>query len=304
VKRIPFGATGETVSEFCLGTMMFGVRCSESEADRVLAAALDRGVNFLDTAAMYAAGRSEEILGRIMNGRRDRLFVATKVHKGLDRGSILSSLDESLARLRTDYVDVYLLHWPLPGMQPGEIMQALAELARAGKTRYVGCANFPAWLVAHMNAVAAANCWPRLVNNQVAYNTITPLVDKITQWQINAGLKWKFSRRFFAEGGLTVGLFTKGFSIYPIAQQDPLSSAPDLKFQNELNDFDVIRSTTTSLYAGMGYRLGQHFDVFANWNHGLDPYLLNEAGPPNADLDSGKRTDFIRGLSLGVRYTL
>ena len=143
-----------------------------------------------------------------------------------------------------------------------------------------------------------------VVNNQAGYNTINPLVDKINQWQINAGLKWKFSRRFFAEGGVTVGLFTKGFSIYPIAQQDFLSSSPGLKFQSELNEFDVIRSTTTSVYAGMGYRLGQHFDVFANWNHGLDPYLLNETGPPNVDLDSGKRTDYIRGLSLGVRYTL
>ncbi len=142
------------------------------------------------------------------------------------------------------------------------------------------------------------------INNLTGYNTITPLVDKITQWQINAGLKWKFSKRFFAEGGVTVGLFTKGYSIYPIAQQDLLSSSPGLKFQNELNEFDVIRSTTTSVYAGLGYRLGQHFDVFANWNHSLNPYLLNEAGPPNADLDSGKRSDYIRGLSLGVRYTL
>lgn len=142
------------------------------------------------------------------------------------------------------------------------------------------------------------------INNSAGYNLVNPLVDKINQWQINAGLKWKFSRRFFAEGGVTVGLFTKGYSIYPIAQQDFLSSSPGLKFQNELNEFDVIRSTTTSVYAGMGYRLGQHFDVFANWNHGLDPYLLNDTVSPTYDLDSGKRTDYIRGLSLGVRYTL
>jgi hypothetical protein len=142
------------------------------------------------------------------------------------------------------------------------------------------------------------------INNYAVYSTINPLVDKITQWQINAGLKWKFSRRFFAEGGVTVGLFTKGYSIYPIAQQDFLGSTPGLKFQNELNEFDVIRSTTTSLYAGAGYRLGQHFDVFANWNHGLDSYLLNDTGSPTTDIDSGKRTDYIRGFSLGVRYTL
>jgi hypothetical protein len=142
------------------------------------------------------------------------------------------------------------------------------------------------------------------ISNHSGYNTINPLVDKITQWQINAGVKWKFSRRFFAEGGVTVGLFTKGYSIYPIAQEAFLGTTPGLKFQNELNDFDVIRSTTTSLYAGMGYRLGQHFDVFANWNHSLNPYLLNETEESSADLDSGKRTDYIRGLSVGVRYTL
>ncbi|GEM_PF-1074019 len=142
------------------------------------------------------------------------------------------------------------------------------------------------------------------INNQTGYNVISPLVDKITQWQVNAGLKWKFSRRFFTEGGVTVGLFTKGFSTYPIAQQNILSGTPDVRFQNELNRFNVIRSTTTSIYAGMGYRIGQHFDLFANWIHGLNHYLLNDSISSNSDIDSGKRTDYIRGLSLGLRYTL
>src|SRR5690606_34262670 len=98
MKYTEFASTGEKVSELCLGTMMFGGRCSEAEADRILGSAVDHGVNWIDTAAMYGDGLTEEILGRIMQGRRDKLFLTTKVHKGVDRASIVSSIDESLAR--------------------------------------------------------------------------------------------------------------------------------------------------------------------------------------------------------------
>jgi aryl-alcohol dehydrogenase-like predicted oxidoreductase len=172
MKQVAFADTGERVSEMCLGTMMFGSRCDEAEADRILGTAMDQGVNFIDTAAMYANGVTEEILGRIMAGRRDQLFVATKVHKGLDAASITSSIDESLKRLRTDRVDLYLIHWPAQGMRPAEIMEALSQVVQQGKARYVGCCNYPAWLLAHSNAIAVANGWPRLVCNQLAYNII------------------------------------------------------------------------------------------------------------------------------------
>lgn len=170
MKYVQFGSTGQTVSQFCLGTMMFGARCDEAESGRILGAALERGVNFVDTAAMYAGGVTEEILGRLLRGKRERVFLATKVVKGLDTDSIGSSIDESLARLQMDYIDLYLLHWPLPGMRPAEIMSALDKVVQSGKARYVGCSNFPAWLVAHCNAIAAEHGWPKLVNNQVAYN--------------------------------------------------------------------------------------------------------------------------------------
>ncbi len=173
MKYTTFASTGEQLSELNLGTMMFGGRCDEAEADRILGLAIERGVNFIDTAAGYGDGLTEEILGRIMQGgRRQKLFVTTKVNKGVDRESILSSLDESLQRMQTDYVDLYLIHWPVEGMNPTEIMGALNDVVEAGKTRYVGCCNFPAWLLAHHNAVAAANGWARLINNQIAYNII------------------------------------------------------------------------------------------------------------------------------------
>jgi aryl-alcohol dehydrogenase-like predicted oxidoreductase len=164
------GKTGEKISEMCLGTMMFGTRCDEAEADRILGVAVENSVTFIDTAAMYGDGRTEEILGRIMKGKRDRLFIATKVHKGVDAQSILESIDESLSRLQTDFVDLYMIHWPVPGMRPEAIMQALNRVVEQGKTRYVGCANYPAWLFAHSNGIAARNGWAALICNQVAYN--------------------------------------------------------------------------------------------------------------------------------------
>jgi len=170
VKKVTFGNTGETVSEMCLGTMMFGSRLDETESDRILGMAIDYGVSFIDTAAMYCNGYTEEILGRIMQGRRDKLFVTTKVHKGTDAKSIEESIEGSLKRMQIDYVDLYLIHWPVEGMDPGEVMQALDRVVSKGKARYGGCANYPAWLFAHSNAIAERNGWPCLVCNQVAYN--------------------------------------------------------------------------------------------------------------------------------------
>jgi len=172
MKYVKLGKTGETVSEMCLGTMMFGDRCDEAESDRILATAVDHGVTFVDTAAMYCQGYTEEILGRILKGRRDGLFIATKVHKGVDGGSVLESIDESLARLQIDEVDLYLIHWPRVGMRPEEIMRALNGIAAQGKARYVGCCNYPAWLYARSNAIAAQSNWAPLICNQIPYNLI------------------------------------------------------------------------------------------------------------------------------------
>lgn len=168
---IPFGNTGARVSAMCLGTMMFGDRCDEAESDRILARAMEGGVTFIDTAAMYVGGKTETLLGRLLKGRRDRLVIATKVNHH-DPQVIRASLDESLARLQLDNVDLYMLHWPKAGMDAEGMMAALNDVVKAGKTRFVGCCNFPAWLLAHFNAVAASHGWPRLVCNQIPYNPI------------------------------------------------------------------------------------------------------------------------------------
>ena len=110
--------------------------------------------------------------GRIIKGKRDQLFLGTKVTKTTDADWILRSMDESLSRLQVDYVDLYMIHWPREQMDTLAMMEALNTVVTQGKARYVGCCNFPAWLVAHCNAIAERNGWAKLVGNQIPYNLI------------------------------------------------------------------------------------------------------------------------------------
>ena len=172
MQYIPFLDPTQKVSKICLGTMMFGDTCDASASTEIVRAALEAGINFFDTAPMYSNGTSEEYLGQALAGRRDTAIIATKVHAGLDEAAILPSLEASLKRLRTDHVDLFLVHWPAVGMNLTEMMRALDKAVSSGKARYVGCCNFPAWLLASSNAVAAEHGWPKLRCNQIAYNLI------------------------------------------------------------------------------------------------------------------------------------
>ncbi len=170
MNTIEFANTGVEVSQMCLGTMMFGDRCDEAESARILDTAVDHGVTFVDTAAAYVGGETEKILGRIIKGKRDKLFIGTKVTKNVDPDWITQSLDESLERMQLEHVDLFMIHWPRQNMAIAPMMEALNKAVEAGKTRYIGCCNFPAWLLAHCNAVAASNGWAQFVNNQIPYN--------------------------------------------------------------------------------------------------------------------------------------
>jgi len=150
--------------------MMFGDKCDYQQSEKIVKTALDLGINFIDTAAMYSNGLCEEYLGKALKGHRDEIFIGTKVVKGLDQKSIIESIDESLNRLQMDYVDLYMVHWPVKGMVIKEMMAGLNQVIETKKAMYVGCCNFPAWLLASANAVAFENGWPKLVCNQVAYN--------------------------------------------------------------------------------------------------------------------------------------
>ena len=171
VKYIPF-LDNTNVSKICLGTMTFGDKCDLAASSAIVESAIDAGINFFDTAPMYANGTAEEYLGQALAGKRDKAIIATKVHAGLDEATIIPSIEASLRRLRTDYVDLFLIHWPAVGMNLTNMMKALGRVVVSGKARYVGCCNFPAWLVASSNATAAEHGWPKLRCNQVAYNMI------------------------------------------------------------------------------------------------------------------------------------
>lgn len=172
MNQVEFANSGVKISEMCLGTMMFGDRCDETESALILNTALDSGVTFIDTAASYCDGLTEEILGRIMQGQRQNIFLGTKVTRTTDPDWIVQSIDESLSRLQTDYVDLYMIHWPRENMDITGMMGALNQVVIAGKARFVGCCNFPAWLLTHCNAIAAQNGWARLLGNQIPYNLI------------------------------------------------------------------------------------------------------------------------------------
>jgi 1-deoxyxylulose-5-phosphate synthase len=175
------GRTGVRVSSLCLGTLNFGGPTPDDAAARIVDACLDAGLNFIDTADSYHHGRSEETVGRLLAGRRDRVVLATKVHyrtgdgpndEGNSRLHILRACDASLRRLRTDYIDLYQIHRPSPEIPIEETLGALTDLVRTGKVRYVGCSTHPAWMVMEALAVSGRDRLARYVSEQPPYNLL------------------------------------------------------------------------------------------------------------------------------------
>ena len=155
------GRTGLKVSPLCLGTMMFGGLTDEPHAASIIARAFEQGVNFLDTADAYNAGRAEEIVGRAIRAQRDRWVVATKVafplnadagvnERGLSRRWIMQAVQASLRRLGTDYIDIYYLHKEDPDTPLDETVRAMGDLMARGLVRYFGLSNYRSWRVAEI----------------------------------------------------------------------------------------------------------------------------------------------------------
>jgi aryl-alcohol dehydrogenase-like predicted oxidoreductase len=184
-----FGRTGLFVSELCFGAMTFGGKSgiwekigntAQQEADRLIGLALDAGINFFDTADVYSEGDSERILGKALGSRRKDIVLASKVRGrmgpgpndvGLSRVHIMASIDESLRRLGTDWLDLYQIHGYDPLTPLDETLRALDDVVRAGKVRCVGCSNLAAWQIAKANGLAALHHWSRFESLQ-AYYTI------------------------------------------------------------------------------------------------------------------------------------
>jgi len=181
------GRSGLAVSELCLGTMTFGNTTSESDSIRMIHQFKDQGGNFLDTANVYVAGRSEEIVGKAIKDMRSEIVLATKVRMvtadhpnggGVSRKHILQSVEESLRRLQTDYIDLYQVHvWDhLTPIE--ETLRALDDLVTAGKVRYIGCSNFFAWQLMKSLACSDANRYVRFVSIQPQYSLVSREMDR------------------------------------------------------------------------------------------------------------------------------
>lgn len=219
------GNTGLVVSRLSLGTMSFGegsgnraiARTEPAEADRIVGAAIDAGINFFDTADVYAGGESETMLGRALGDRRDEVVIATKAgwrtgvplnRSGLSAGHLHWSIDQSLRRLNTDRVDVYIAHRDDANTPLEETLQALDAIVRAGKARYLGVSNWATWKVAAALELQRANGWAPFTHVQAMYSLLgrgvehelVPMLPRyglgLTAWSPLAGgfLSGKYTR--------------------------------------------------------------------------------------------------------------
>ena len=177
----PLGRTGVQVSELCLGTMQFGSDADEETSARMYAACRDAGINFFDTADHYSGGSSERILGRLMQGHRDELVIATKCvmpmgddvnARGASRRHVTRAVEASLARLGTDRVDVLFLHKFDERTPIDEQMRALQDLVRSGKVLYPAASNYAAWQTVEALAAQERHGWARLQVIEPMYNLV------------------------------------------------------------------------------------------------------------------------------------
>ncbi|ALE05746.1 aldo/keto reductase [Arthrobacter sp. ERGS1:01] len=179
----PLGRTGVHVSPLCLGTMMFGAwgNTDLDDSIRIIHHALDAGINFVDTADVYSAGESEEIVGKALKGRRDNVVLATKffmpMGEGPNRGGgsrkwIMQAVEDSLRRLGTDYIDLYQVHRPSALMDVEETLGALTDLVRQGKIRYIGSSSYSGSQIVEAQVASREGQLARFVTEQPPYSIL------------------------------------------------------------------------------------------------------------------------------------
>ena len=228
-----FGRTGYKVSPLCLGTMNFGGVTNEADSINIIHAALDAGINFVDTANSYNEGRSEEITGKALQGRRDQVFLATKVRsqvgqgpndKGLSRVHILQAVEDSLRRLNTDHIDLYQTHRPEPDVPVDETLRALTDLVSAGKVRYIGASTHPACMIIEALAVSEREHLARYTSEQPPYN----LLDRRIENEL-VPLALKYQLAIIPWAPIAQGLLAGRYKAHQAAPEDTrlARSGPD-----------------------------------------------------------------------------
>jgi aryl-alcohol dehydrogenase-like predicted oxidoreductase len=186
VEQRQLGKTGLKVSAIGLGGNTFGATVNNEEAVRTIAHAIEQGVTFIDTADVYSMGRSEELVGQAVKGKREQVVIASKCGaqlsfgphaRGLSRRWVIQAAEDSLRRLGTDYLDLYYAHLPDPSTPIEETLNAFDHLVTSGKVRYIGCSNYAAWEVAHGIGLSERLGLNRWVAAQNSWNLLTGLSD-------------------------------------------------------------------------------------------------------------------------------
>lgn len=249
--------TGAQISRICLGTMTFGGQADEKESIRMVHRALDAGVNFVDTANVYNAGRSETIVGKALEGVRDDVVLATKVgmkmgegpnQAGVSRLHIVHSTEASLRRLRTDHIDLYYIHWPTEAMYIEEMLRALEDLVRSGKILYPACSNFPAWLLCRAMWLQDVNAYAPMVAGQYPYNLIERGLDVEVLPAASALGVGIVTYRPLSAGALT-GKYLKGVPEDARGQSDDRLEPWSQRYRDgvsQLRDFAAARGYTAA----------------------------------------------------------
>ena len=239
------GNSGLEVSVLGLGTNNFGMRCDEAQTAKVLDQAIETGVTLIDTANMYSAGKSEEFIGKALKGKRDRVLLATKfglamgkgpMTKGGSRKHMMDSVDASLKRLQTDYIDLYQVHFVDRRMPVEETLRALDDLVRVGKVRYIGASNYDAWHLCEAHWTAHQHSLNRFVSVQNHYSLLKrDLEREITPFCQAYGVG--IIPFFPLESGLLTGKYERG---QPPPEGTRMASSP--YFAGVLTDhnFDII----------------------------------------------------------------
>ena len=183
---VKLGTAGVEVSRVCMGCMTFGREADQAESIRIVHAAIDAGVNFIDTANIYGRGDSEEITGEALKGHRDNVVLATKLNspmgrgpnmRGLSRYHIMQQCEASLKRLQTDHIDLYQTHHYDASVPLEESLSALSDLVRQGKVRYIGCSNHAAWRLCEALWTSDVNQFEKYVSTQPRYSLLSREVE-------------------------------------------------------------------------------------------------------------------------------
>ncbi|ONI78353.1 aldo/keto reductase [Kribbella sp. ALI-6-A] len=309
------GRTGIQVSPYCLGTMMFGAMGNTDHDDsvRIIHRALDAGINFVDTADAYSRGESEVIVGKALEGRRDDVVLASKAflpmsgdpnHRGSSRRWIVTAVENSLRRLRTDHLDLYQVHRPDPATDIEETLSALSDLIHSGKVRAVGSSTFPASEIVEAQWAAERRGYERFRTEQPTYSIVNRSIERevlpVCRRYGMGTLVWSPLAQ-----GLLTGRYRKGQEIGThrsqlhgqqhfaderkldvVEQLVPLAEQAGLAMTHLALAFAIAHPGVTS--AIIGPRTTQQLDdLLAGAGVSLDDDILNridEIAPPGTDV--------------------